>query len=298
MATHIKLSVTLATRNEEENIARCLESVKNIADEIIIFDEHSTDKTVQIAKKYEAQVFDVDHHDNFHITKAKANAKAKGEWILQLDADEVVSKELREEIESIKGLSDLEIKNFVEKLESKYPQKTNLFKRHQHSIESRDTIKNSKGEIAGFYLPRLNMFLGKPLTRAGVYPDGVIRLFKRGKGHLPANNVHEQMEIDGEVRWLYGDLLHYDSPTFSRYLSRANRYTDLTAKGFKSKNTSLRLGTLLYYSFIKPFFVFINLYIRHLGILDGMRGFVWALFSALHFPIAYFKYYSEMKNRS
>jgi glycosyltransferase involved in cell wall biosynthesis len=295
--TPIKLSVTLATRNEEQNLARCLDSVKSIADEIIIFDEQSTDKTKEIAKKYGAQVFETPHNNNFHITKVKANAKAKGKWILQLDADEVISKELARQVKDIVQSDESELKEYIEKLEKRNPKKTSLFQRHQSAIESRDSIQHKKGEIAGFYLPRLNMFLGKPLTHAGVYPDGVIRLFKNGKGELPADNVHEQMKIHGEVCWLYGDLLHYDSPTFTRYLTRANRYTDLTAEQFKSKKVSLSLGTLFYFSFGKPFLVFINLYFRHLGILDGMRGFVWSLFSALHFPIAYFKYYSNHYNK-
>src|SRR4029079_13367760 len=98
---NIKLSVVLATRNEEENIGRCLESVKSIADEIVIFDEHSNDKTVSVAKKYGAQVFDVDHQDNFHITKQKAIEKAKGKWILQMDADEVITPKLAKEIQQI-----------------------------------------------------------------------------------------------------------------------------------------------------------------------------------------------------
>ena len=101
MATHINLSVVLATRDEEQNIARCLESVKTIADEILIFDEHSTDKTVAIVKKYGAHVFDVDHNDNFHITKQKAIDKALGEWILQMDADEVITPKLAKEIQQI-----------------------------------------------------------------------------------------------------------------------------------------------------------------------------------------------------
>lgn len=85
------LSVVLATRNEEENLGRCLESVKSLADEIIVVDEYSTDKTVEIAKKYGAKVFLEPHHDNFHVTKQVALEKATGDWILQLDADEVVT---------------------------------------------------------------------------------------------------------------------------------------------------------------------------------------------------------------
>jgi len=77
----MKLSVILATRNEEANIVRCLESVKDIAGEIIIFDEYSTDKTKELAEKLGAKVFLEPHHDIFHITKQKALEKADGEWV-------------------------------------------------------------------------------------------------------------------------------------------------------------------------------------------------------------------------
>lgn len=151
--------------------------------------------------------------------------------------------------------------------------------------------------MVAFFLPRLNFFLGKPLIHAGVYPDGVIRLFKKGKARLPGKSVHELMEVDGEVGWLGSDLEHHESPTFSRYLDRANRYTDLTAQEFKSKFKSMTsYWDLFYFSFVKPVTYFLSLYIRHLGFLDGMRGFVWSAFSAFHYPIAYFKYYSSVKN--
>lgn len=293
-----KLSVTLATRNEEENIAHCLESIRNIAYEIVIFDEHSSDRTVEIAEQYGARIFDTDHNENFHITKQKANDKATGEWILQLDADERVSPELATEIEMITKLDNEGIKKYLMERSQKETAKTRLFLRHQELIERRNAKKQTFEEIAGFYLPRKNMFLGKPLMHGGVYPDGVIRLFKRGKGRLPADNVHEQMEIQGKIAWLYGDLHHYDSPTFARYLARANRYTDLTAKRFESEKASVSPIHLFYYAFIKPSIVFANLYIRHLGLLDGMRGFIWSLFSAMHYPLAYFKYYSNFRNAS
>ena len=85
-----KLSVALATYNEEKNIARCLESVKDIADEIVIVDGSSQDKTVEIAKTYGATVHITSNPKIFHINKQKAIDMSKGDWILQLDADEVV----------------------------------------------------------------------------------------------------------------------------------------------------------------------------------------------------------------
>lgn len=273
-----KLSVVLATRNEEQNIAACLRSVNKIADEIIIFDEYSTDHTREIAKSYGAKVYLEKHHDIFHITKQKALAKASGEWVLQLDADEVVTPELATEIvQTING----------------NPQAVNnkLFTRHQMLLEKRDgTIGKKTGEVVGYFVSRRNMFLGKPLIHAGGFPDGVIRLVKNGKVRFPQKSVHEQIELNGEVSWLNNSLDHYDSPTLSRYLYRMNRYTDLNASEFKQKRIDKSFTNFVKFVFFKPINIFLSLYIRHLGFLDGVRGFLWSFFSALHPQIAYFKY--------
>lgn len=282
------LSVVLATRNEEENIGDCIDSFKGIADDIVVVDEYSSDKTRDIAKAKGARVFKEVHHDIFHITKQIALEKARGEWILQLDADERVTPELGKEILEAISMASEEIEK--RKIPSK---KRKLFERHQRLLEKRDgRVGENVGEVVAFFLPRRNMFLGKPLIHAGVYPDGVIRLVKRGKAKFLAKSVHEQIEIDGKVSWLVNDLEHHDSPTFKRYLDRANRYTSLTAKEMKEAKTSKGVLVLLYYSTLKPLFVFLKLYVRHLGFLDGIRGFIWSLFSALHFPIAYWKYWT------
>lgn len=284
-----KLSVVLATRNEEENIGRCLESVKNIANEIIVVDEYSTDKTHEIAESFGAKVFLESHHDIFHITKQKALDKATGDWVLQLDADEVVTLELAKEIMEV--ISDETPRMVAEGLLRGGEKKKKLFIRHQKLIEQRDgQIGKKTGEVVGFFIPRQNMFLGKPLVHAGVYPDGVIRLVKNGKARFPQKSVHEQIELDGEVLWLSGNLLHYDSPTLKRYLSRLNRYTDLKAQELKEDKVSKGLISFFMFVFYYPIITFCKLYFRHLGFMDGVNGFLWSFFSAMHFPISYFKY--------
>lgn len=286
-----KLSVVLATRNEEANIGPCLESVHGLADEIVVVDEYSTDRTREIAKKYGAKVFLEPHHDIFHITKQKALDKSTGDWILQLDADEVVTCELAKEIVEV-----------LKKTPRRWPEgllrgggKWKLFDRHQKLIEQRDgPIGRKTGEIAAFFIPRVNYFLGKPLMHAGAYPDGVIRLVKRGYASFPQKSVHEQMKIDGEVAWLENPLEHHDSPTLARYFNRMNSYTSLKAQELQSSKTPRNLIYLFIYSSIKPLVVFLNLFIRHKGFLDGPRGFLWSFFSAMHYPISYFKYW-QMK---
>lgn len=294
-----KLSVVLATRNEEANIGLCLESVKTIADEMIVMDENSTDRTRDIAKKFGAKVYKVKHEPIFHETKQKAIDLATGDWILQLDADERATRELADEIIETINSSNADLLNRVLRrperpkgVEGSIGSKTKLFARHQRLIEERDgKIGEKTGEVVAFFIPRLNFFLGKPLIHAGVYPDANIRLIKRGFAHFPAKSVHEQMQIDGEVGWLFNDLLHDDSPTLKRYLERMNRYTDLHAKELKTKKTPNNLLYLSLYTIYKPLYTFLSLYFRHLGFLDGIRGFLWSFFSAMHFPLAYFKYW-------
>ena len=283
-----KLSIVLATRNEEQNIEACLESVKAISDEIVVVDENSTDKTREIAEKYDAKVYSEPHHEIFHVTKQKAINKATGDWILQLDADEVVTDELAVEIKEV-----LEMRNDeILARRPKSAKKWELFRRHQKVVEDRDgKIGELTGEVAAFFVPRKNMFLGKALIHAGVYPDAVIRLIKKGKAYLPAKSVHEQMVVEGQVAWLFNDLEHHDSPTLSRYVARLNRYTDLKRDELQNAKVPKNIFYLFFYSFIWPLTIFAKLFVRHKGFLDGMHGFVWSLFSALHYPIAYFKYW-------
>lgn len=299
ITNHQSLSVVLATRNEEQNIGACLEGVKDIADEIIVLDEDSKDKTREIAKKYGARVYKVKHEPIFHKTKQKAIDLATGDWILQLDADERVTKELANEIrEELRIMNnELRINTFKRKIKRFY-KKWELFERHQELIEKRDLpagrqVAHKRGEIVAFYIPRLNYFLGEPLIHAGAYPDGQIRLVKKGKAHFPAKSVHEQMKIDGEVAWLFNDLEHHDSPTLKRYWERVNRYTHLTAMEYAQKRVPKNYWYLFKYCFLIPTSYFLLLYIRHKGFLDGIRGFLWSFLSALHYPLAYFKYWQQ-----
>jgi glycosyltransferase involved in cell wall biosynthesis len=286
----MKLSVVLATRNEEANIGRCLKSVKDIADEIIIFDEHSSDKTREIAKEYGAKVYLEPHHEIFHVTKQKALEKAKGEWVLQLDADEVVTPQLAKEIHEVTNMDNEQVMSRAN------PNKKNEvhFTEHQRLIELRDgKIGSSSGNVVAFFIPRSNIFLGHAMRYGGVYPDGVVRLVKNGFARFPQKSVHEQIAIDGQVSWLFNDLEHYDSPTLSRYFARLNRYTDLHADELKVKHVPKNIFAFFNYTLIKPTYTFLNIFLRHKGILDGIPGFLWAFFSATHFPIAYFKYFTN-----
>lgn len=247
----MSLSVVLATYNEAENLADCLASVKDIADEIIIVDGTSTDRTVEIAKSFGAKVTITNNPPMFHINKQKAIDKATKSWILQLDADERLTLELTKQIQSI--ISDPKSKN-------------------------------------GYWIPRKNWYLGRFLMKGGVYPDYTLRLYKKGKGRLPQKDVHEQAVVEGEVGYITHPLIHIADPYFGRYLLRYKRYTTLIAKELKEKKTGKDIITFLKYMLILPVFWFLKIYIRHKGFMDGWQGFIFAFFSSLRFPVAYTKY--------
>jgi glycosyltransferase involved in cell wall biosynthesis len=282
----MKLSIALATYNEEENIRECLDSVKDIADEIVIVDGTSSDRTVEIARKYGAKVEVAKNHPIFHINKQKAIEFCQGEWILQLDADERVSPELRKEILEVIEMNEQKLEKYQQNIKNRP-----LFLRHQHLLEQREgEIGTDKGDYTAFFVPRLNYFLGKYLRYGGVYPDGVIRLLKKGGAYLPAKDVHEQMVVKGRVGWLQNPLYHKDSPTFARYLKRNKRYINLIADELKQEKVGRGPVQFFKYMVYKPIHWFLLTQIRHKGILDGFPGIIFSFFSALRFPRAYLIY--------
>ena len=252
MVKKIAISVAIAVYNEEKNLARTLAAVEDWVDEIVVVDGGSVDKTVEIAESFNAIVIHASNPQLFHVNKQRAIDACTADWILQLDADEVVSSSLRQEI--------------------------------------REITQDNKNVVNGYWIPRKNYFLGSWLKKGGVYPEYTLRLYRNGKGRLPCKTVHEQAEVDGEVGYLKNDLLHYPYINFAGYLAKAEIYTDLTARLWRDQSVKINPITTLKYMIVMPLYTFFNIYIRHLGILDLFPGFVWALYSALHFPQAYLKY--------
>jgi glycosyltransferase involved in cell wall biosynthesis len=250
------LSVVLATYNEEANLTGCLDSIKDLADEIIIVDGTSTDKTVEIAKKFNAIVKITTNKQNFHINKQMAIDMATKDWILQLDGDEQVSKE--------------------------------------QSVEIEEILENDPGDINGYWMPRKNWFLGRFLMKGGQYPDYTLRFYRKGKGRLPQKDVHEQAVVDGKVGYLKSALLHYPYKDFSHYLNKWTRYNRFFANQIKeemrNRNILMRFLYAILYLLIKPTHWFLTTFIRHKGFVDGCQGFVFSLFSALRFPVSYIIY--------
>jgi glycosyltransferase involved in cell wall biosynthesis len=257
------LSVALATYNEEKNLAACLDSVKGLADEIVIVDGSSSDKTVKIAKKYDAKVKITTNKPNFHINKQMAIEMATKDWILQLDGDERVSPELKNEIVEI-------------------------------LVNRQSSIINRQSEVNGYWMPRKNWFLGRFLMKGGQYPDYTLRFYRNGKGRLPQKDVHEQAVVEGKTGYLKSALLHYPYENFSHYLNKWDRYNKLFAVQIKDEQEKKNLPTKFYYALmylvVKPVHWFLLTYIRHKGFVDSWQGFVFSLFSALRFPVSYIIY--------
>lgn len=253
----IKISIVLAVFNEEGHLRECLESVKDLTWEIVVVDGGSKDKTLDIARQFKAKIIQTDNPINFHINKNIAIDAASGDWVLQLDADETVSRELAGEIKKVVA---------------------------------------SKSEICGYWIPRKNFFLGKFLSKGGQYPDYTLRFYKKGKGRLPGKDVHEQAVVSGKVGYLKNDLLHNKDNKFSDYMIRFNRYTDLYSNQLREQNITLSVLSFINFIIIKPVFWFLKSYLRHKGFVDGFPGFVFALFSSLRFPVAYFKFLINHEN--
>ncbi len=180
------LSVAIVAQDEEANLRRTLSSLIELAPEIVLVDSGSIDGSVSIAKAFGARVL----HQNwlgFGAQKNFAVAQCTGEWILSLDADEVLSSELADNIHC--------------------------------------ALLTAAPELAGFSMSRRNLFLGRWLRHGGYYPDRKLRLFRQGRARFQDRVVHESMIADGPVAPLQGDLIHHTYPALSLYIEHMNRYS-------------------------------------------------------------------------
>lgn len=239
------LAVIVITKNEEQNIGCCLDSVR-WADEIVVVDANSTDRTVEIAKKYTGKVF-IRPWDGYGAAKNFGLAQCTADWVLWLDADERVTPELHAEIEQ--------------------------------------STASATAGIAAMSMPRRANFLGHWIRHCGWYPGRVVRVFRRLEGKFTTANVHEKLEVDGEVLALHEDLLHYTDPTLTEYFDKLNKYTSLAAKDLTENNRKFTWIRLV----LNPCWVFIRMYILQLGFLDGIPGLILCALSACHVFTKYAK---------
>lgn len=254
------ISVVLATYNEEKNIKHCLKSVNEFADEIIVVDGSSTDKTREMARKLGAEVIKTTNKPNFHINKQMAMDRATGDLVLQLDADEVVDKTLQKFI----------------------------LKAHLQILKR----KNHHHKTVAWWLKRKNLFMGQFFKKTGQYPDPVIRLYVNGYAKLPQKDVHEQMKVDGRVAWAEGHLIHYANPSFRDYMRKWNTYTSFKAEQLLASKTKINFINSIKYLIWLPTKTFVLLFIRHKGFVDKIPGFVFSVMSGLYHLVSYLKLWS------
>jgi glycosyltransferase involved in cell wall biosynthesis len=190
--TRPRLTAVVITLDEEERLRPCLESVA-WADEIVVIDAESHDKTVQIAREFTERVV-VRPWPGFAAQKNFALEQATGDWVVSLDADEEVSVELRQEIE---------------------------------------TVLADPAALDGYALPRRNIVWGRWVRHGGLYPDWQVRLFRRGRGRFIERGVHEAAHVDGRVGRLRGALVHRSYRDVADFLTRANRYSSLAAEDWR-----------------------------------------------------------------
>lgn len=260
-------SVAIAVHNEEKNIIRCLQSIYDWANEIVIVDGRSTDKTIDFIRQFDQKnkihLFKEDNPPMFHQNKQKAIERCRGQWILQLDADEVISENLKKEILTV--------------------------------INQKSEIRNSP---VAYRIPRLNYFLNRPLKKGGQYPDYTTRLYKNGFARFPCKTTHEQVEISSKfkIQSLKSSLLHYPYPSFEIYIKKWLRYAMLEAEEFYKNNQPFSFGLFAKYIIFFPIVWFLTTYFRHKGFQDGLPGFIFSLFSSIRYWVIYIKLY-ELKTK-
>jgi len=182
------LTAVVITYNEESNIEDCLQSL-TVADEIIIVDSNSSDKTVELAKKYTEKIFVVDWK-GYAAAKNYGIDRSSNDWILSIDADERLSDEL---------------------------------------VNSIQKLKSQKPSAAGFTIPRRTWYLKRWIKAGGWYPDRNIRLFNRQSGRFKQVPVHEAVNLSGNVIDLDGDILHFSYNNISDHIIRIDKYSSLAA---------------------------------------------------------------------
>ncbi|WP_114638938.1 glycosyltransferase family 2 protein [Polynucleobacter necessarius] len=213
------LSVILITRNEEANLEDCLASLEGIAQQMIVVDTNSTDRTLEIAQKYGATIAQPTDWPGFGPQKNRALDLATQEWVLSLDADERLTPTLRSEIL---------------------------------------TAIHHNGHIDCFAIPRLSWYCGRFIRHSGWSPDYVDRLFKRGTARFSDDLVHERLIPQGQVAKLKNPILHFSFMNYSQVLQKLDRYSTASAQQAYSKGkTSNPLKAVLHglWAFIRTYII-------------------------------------------
>lgn len=280
----VTLSVVIITCNEEANIGRTLESVQALVRdgkaEIIVVDSGSTDRTVEIAQSYKAGVF-AEAWKGFPAQKNSAMAKANGDWVLSLDADEELDADLQKSLaETLEALE--QASRFVRDAKTHPAMLEDALRQVQEL-----TGQNFDMNFAGLWIPRKNYFLGRWMKHGGFWPDPKLRLIRRGAGQFEDRAVHEDIRVTGTTgRIRHGAILHHSYPTLSDYIEHMNRYSTLGAEMAvaKGKQSSGFLDIV-----VRPALTFLYNYFFRLGFLDGHEGLLLHLNHAAYVSWKYAK---------
>jgi len=244
-----KVSCIVGTKNAEADIKDCLESV-DWADEIIVVDDFSVDRTVEIARQYTDKVFQK-KLTGYTEQKDFALQKTSFRWVLSLDADERVTPQLKEEI--------------LEKLAK-------------------------PDNFSGFLFRRLNIFLGRKVKHCGWYVTDNLRLFNKEKiGYDLDMKYLESMKVSGQLGLMKNDLLHYTCRNLFDYFNRINLWSSLNSQDLINKGLCITLWNGLFYFILKPLAVFLRKYFLKAGYRDGMVGFLICGLSAITYFLSYAK---------
>jgi len=235
------ISAVVLTKNEEKNIKDCLKTLK-WCDELIVVDDNSMDKTVEIAKKMGVQVYT--HNLNFDFSKQRnyGLSKARRDWVLFVDADERVSDALRYEI--------------------------------QYTLSSQNLLEQ---KMCGFYVRRIDFMWGKKLRYGETGNIRIMRLAKKSTGEW-IRKVHEDWRIEGKIGQLNNPLYHYPHPSVTEFLREVNFYTDIRANELYEKKVKAYWWEIILYARIK---FFVNYFLKK-GFLDGVPGLIYALMMSFH----------------
>lgn len=213
----IPLSVAIITKNEEENIRACLQSI-SFAGQTVIVDSGSTDKTLEIAAEFGCEIY-YEEWRGFGPQKQSAIEKCRQPWILVLDADERIPPETADIIKKI--------------------------------------VTDSKLKESGFSFPRKNYFQGRWIKHAGWWPDRIVRLFRKEAGRMTEAIVHESVEVQGTVGALNAAIEHYTESRLGKIIQKIDRYSTLGAEtAFKEGKKSSTGGAFLraVFTFVQDYF--------------------------------------------
>ncbi len=250
----MKLSVIILSKNEEEDLKKTLDSVA-FADEVIVIDNLSTDDTAAVAEKHKAIVYKRKLENDFSRQRNFGLEKARGDWILFIDADEIITDLLQKEIKSL--------------------------------------MQSTKDENSAYYIKRRDFWWGKELKHGEVKKvrnKGLVRLVRRNSGKW-LGVVHEVFITSGSIGRLNGFIDHYPHKTVSEFLNSINFYSTLRAKELVRSGKGVSTFSILSY----PIGKFFTTYIFKMGFLDGVAGFAYSFLMSFHSFLVRAKQYQYSK---